>query len=319
VDEHKLLVAKVVGVDSTTLEVNAAMKSIVRRDTGETWNESVTRPMREEGVIKPDEGPSFDEPRRFDRQRKDRKVSNDERESPSDGDARIVRMKDGRMHLPYKAEHLVDVQTEVILSAEVYAANRADTATLVPSLQQAQENVAATESGRVIEKAAADKGYHAAGTLVACQESDLVSVKTYIPEPAVRRRWTDKTAEEKALVLQNRARTERANGKRLQRMRSEFVERSFAPPAAAGARGCVASNMFASGICWRPLRTTWAWCSATCLGPANRGPSRPSCGLSNRSTAPNLSCTRFDPLDQSPDYVDQPSQPERRDNFSATR
>jgi transposase len=221
-------VAKVVGVDSTTLEANAAMKSIVRKDTGENWNEYVTRLMREEGVIAPDEEPSADELRRFDRQRKDKKVSNDQWESPSDGDARIARMKDGRTHLAYKPEHVVDLQTEVILSAEVYAADRADTATLVPSLQQAQENVDATESGRVIEKAAADKGYHATDTLVACQELDLVGVKTYIPEPAGRRRWTDKTAEEKAAVLQNRARTERAYGKRLQRKRSELVERSFA-------------------------------------------------------------------------------------------
>ena len=91
-----------------------------------------------------------------------------------------------------------------------------------------QANVSATESGRTIEKAAADKGYHAADTLVACQEFDLLGVKTYIPEPRGRRRWTDKTEEQKAAVLQNRARTQRAYGKRLQRKRSELVERSFA-------------------------------------------------------------------------------------------
>ena len=137
-------------------------------------------------------------------------------------------MKDGRTHLAYKAEHVVDLKTEVILAAEVYGADEADTATLVPSLQQAQANVDATESGRVIEKAAADKGYHAADTLVECQDLDLLGVKTYIPEPALRRRWTDKTEEQKAAVLQNRARTQRAYGKRLQRKRSELVERSFA-------------------------------------------------------------------------------------------
>ena len=104
----------------------------------------------------------------------------------------------------------------------------ADTATLVPSVEQAQANVEATESGRTIEKAAADKGYHAADTLVACQELDLLGVKTYIPEPRGRRRWTDKTEEQKAAVLGNRARTQRAYGKRLQRKRSELVERSFA-------------------------------------------------------------------------------------------
>jgi len=228
VEKHKLLTATVVGVDSTTLEANAAMKSIVRKDTGESWNEYVTRLMREEGVIDSDAEPSAEELRRYDRKRKDKKVSNDQWENPHDPEARITKMKDGRTHLAYKAEHVVDLKTEVILAAEVYAADEADTATLVPSLQQAQTNVDATESGHVIEKAAADKGYHAADTLVECQELDLLGVKTYIPEPALRRRWTDKTEEQKAAVLQNRARTQRAYGKRLQRLRSELVERSFA-------------------------------------------------------------------------------------------
>jgi transposase len=228
VEKHKLLSATVVGVDSTTLEANAAMKSIVRRDTGESWNDYVTRLMREEGVVAPEEVPTADELRRYDRRRKDKKVSNDEWENPHDPEAKITKMKDGRTHLAYKAEHVVDLKTEVILAAEVYAADEADTATLVPSLEQAQANVDATESGRVIEKAAADKGYHAADTLVECQELDLLGVKTYIPEPRGRRRWTDKTEEQKAAVLGNRARTQRAYGKRLQRKRSELVERSFA-------------------------------------------------------------------------------------------
>jgi hypothetical protein len=184
--------------------------------------------MREEGVIEADAEPSAEELRRYDRKRKDKKVSNDQWHNPHDPEARITKMKDGRTHLAYKAEHVVDLKTAVILAAEVYAADEADTATLVPSLQQAQANVDATESGRTIEKAAADKGYHAADTLVECQELDLLGVKTYIPEPALRRRWTDKTEEQKAAVLGNRARTQRAYGKRLQRKRSELVERSFA-------------------------------------------------------------------------------------------
>jgi hypothetical protein len=228
VEKHKLLVAKEVGVDSTTLEANAAMKSIVRKDTGEDWQAYVTRLMQEEGVIGPDETPSADELRRFDRERKDKKVSNDEWENPNDPDSRIARMKDGRTHLAYKAEHVVDLKSEAILAAEVYTADEADTATLVPSLEQAQANVEATESGRFVEKAAADKGYHAIETLVDCQEIGLLGVKTYIPEPAGPRRWSDKTEEEKAAVLNNRSRTRRAYGKRLQRKRSELVERSFA-------------------------------------------------------------------------------------------
>lgn len=228
VEKHKLLMAKEVGVDSTTLEANAAMKSIVRKDTGEDWQAYVTRLMQAEGVVGPDETPSADELRRFDRERKDKRVSNDEWESPSDPDSRIARMKDGRTRLAYKAEHVVDLKSEAILAAEVYTADEVDTATLVPSLEQAQANVEVTESGRCIEKAAADKGYHAIETLVACQELDLLGVKTYIPEPAGPRRWTDKTEEQKSAVLGNRARTRRAYGKRLGRKRSELVERSFA-------------------------------------------------------------------------------------------
>ena len=228
VEKHKLLSATVVGVDSTTLEANAAMKSIVRKDTGENWNQYVTRLMREEGVIASEEEPSADELRRYDRKRKDKKVSNDAWENPHDVEAKITKMKDGRTHLAYKAEHVVDLKTEAILAAEIYGADEADTATLVPSLEQAQANVDSTECGRTIEKAAADKGYHAADTLVACQELDLLGVKTYIPEPRGRRRWADKTAEQQAAVLGNRARTQRTYGKRLQRRRSELVERSFA-------------------------------------------------------------------------------------------
>jgi Transposase domain (DUF772)/Transposase DDE domain len=228
VEKHKLLSATVVGVDSTALEANAAMKSIVRKDTGENWNQYVTRLMQEEGVIGPEEEPTQEELRRYDRKRKDKKVSNDEWENPHDSEAKIAKMKDGRTHLAYKAEHVVDLKTEAILAAEIYGADEADTATLVPSLEQAQANVDSTESGRTIEKAAADKGYHAADTLVACQELGLYGVKTYIPEPRGRRRWTDKTAEQQAAVLGNRARTQRAYGKRLQRRRSELVERSFA-------------------------------------------------------------------------------------------
>jgi transposase len=166
--------------------------------------------------------------RRYNRKCKDKKVSNDDWENPHDPEAKITKLNDGRTHLAYKAEHVVDLKTEVILAAEVYAADQADTATLVPSLEQAQAHVDATESGRTIEKVAADKGYHAADTLVECQELDLLGVKTYIAEPALRRRWTDKTEEQKAAVLGNRARTQRAYGKRLQRKRSELVERSFA-------------------------------------------------------------------------------------------
>jgi transposase len=123
----RLLGGKTVGVDSTMLEANAAMKSIVRRDTGEDWKQFVARLMREEGAIDKDHEPSDEEIRRFDQQRKHKKVSNDQWVSPSDPESRIAQLKDGRTHLAYKAEHVLDLKSDVILAAEIYPADHADT------------------------------------------------------------------------------------------------------------------------------------------------------------------------------------------------
>jgi transposase len=224
----KLLKGKSVGVDSTTLEADAAMKSIVRRDTGEDWKEYLTRLMKEEGVIEEDDTPSDDELRRFDKQRKDKKVSNEEWGSGTDADARIAKMKDGTTHLAYKAEHVVDLESEVIVAAEIYHADQADTQTLEDSVQQAQTNLAAAGSDAQITDVVADKGYHANETLA--ELSEHTPCRTYIAEPVLKhdRTWTDKPPEHKAAVYANRRRTRGERGKRLQRLRSERVERTFA-------------------------------------------------------------------------------------------
>jgi transposase len=224
----KLLKGKTVGVDSTTLEADAAMRSIVRRDTGEDWKEYLTRLMQEQGVIEKDETPSDDELRRFDKQRKDKKVSNAEWVSETDPQARIAKMKDGTIHLAYKAEHVVDLESNLIVAAEVYQADQVDTQTLEDSLQQAQTNLVAAGSEVEIRDAAADKGYHANETLTDLAEH--TSYRTYIPEPALKhdRTWTDKPPEQKAAVYANRRRTRGQRGKKLQRLRSERVERTFA-------------------------------------------------------------------------------------------
>ena len=138
VAEKGLLKGKTVAVDSTTLEANAAMKSIVRRDTGEDWNEYLRRLLKEqEGV----ENPTDEELRRFDRRRKDKHVSNEEWMSPTDQDSRIAKMKDGRTHLAYKAEHVVDLETEVVLAASIRHADAGDTDTLVDSVTEARVNL----------------------------------------------------------------------------------------------------------------------------------------------------------------------------------
>jgi transposase len=226
-EQKKLLAGKTVGVDSTTLEANAAMKSIVRKDTGEDWKEYVTRLMQDEGVIEPDQEPTAEEARRFDKQRKNKKVSNDEWESSTDADARITKMKDGTTHLAYKAENVVDLESDIVLSAGIFPADQGDAATLVGSVIEAQTHLQEAGSEAKIEEVAADKGYHAAETI---EMSNALDMKTYIPEPKRphRSKWTDKSAEQRRAVVNNRRRVQRDKSKKLQRRRSEVVERTFA-------------------------------------------------------------------------------------------
>ena len=222
-----LVCGKTTGVDSTMLEANAAMKSILRRDTFEDWKEYVKRLMREEGVIAAAEEPSDEEVRRYDKKRQNKKVSNEEWFSPNDADSRIAEMKDGRTHLAYKAEHVVDLKSDLVLAAEVLPADRADTHSMVDSVMQAQVNLHKAGSDQEIEEVAADKGYHAAANLELC---DALGVRTYIPERQRKHEavWTDKPSEWQRAVYGNRRRVRRGKGRKLQRLRSERCERSFA-------------------------------------------------------------------------------------------
>jgi transposase len=219
--DKKLLRGKTVAVDASTLEANAAMRSIVRRETGEDWKTYVKGLMAEEGI----QDPTDEEIRRFDKKRK-KKVSNQEWQSPTDPDSRIAKMKDGRTHLAYKAEHTVDVDSEFVLNAAVRPADQADPATLVDSLVEAQANLARAGSEQEIEEAVADKGYHKAETLAECEH---FHTRPYIPEPDGREyRWTNKPEAWRRATLGNRRRVRGARSKRLQKKRSELVERSFA-------------------------------------------------------------------------------------------
>jgi transposase len=219
-----LLRGKTVAVDSTTLEANAAMKTIVRRDTGEDWNNYLRRLLQEQGGV---ENPTDEDLRRFDRQRKDKRVSNEEWVSPTDSDSRIAKMKDGRTHLAYKAEHVIDLETELVLAAPIHHADTGDADTLVDSVMEAQVNLAEAGFDTEIEEAVADKGYHATDTL---ELADSLNLRTYIPEPKRKgkRNWKDVPEEKRQAVINNRRRTRRRKSKQLQRLRSERVERSFA-------------------------------------------------------------------------------------------
>jgi transposase len=232
---QKLLSGKTVAVDSTMLEADAAMKSIVRRATGEDWKTYLRGLAAEAGI----ENPTDEELRRFDKTRQDKKVSNDEWESPNDPDSRIARMKDGTTHAAYKAEHVIDLKTDLVLSAAIYPADRGDAETLAESVVQAQMNVIQAESPANIEDVVADKGYHAADTLALVNET--LGVRTYIPEPKRKKpwKWSARPAAERRAVTANHRRVRGARSKKLQRRRSELVERSFAHLCeTGGARRC---------------------------------------------------------------------------------
>lgn len=228
---------RTVAVDATTLEANASMKAIVRRDTREDWKAYLKRLMKDEGVVRQDEDPTDEDIRRFDKARKGKKVSNKDWESPSDPDARIMRMKDGRTHLGYKAEHVVDLENGLVLGPMISPGDYGDTQTFVDSLCTAQMHLdQASQSGtrRVrIRDVVADKGYHSA---VGLELAASLGQRTYVPEPKRQHPWNweeHSEAERKAVQL-NRRRVRGRRGKRLQRQRSERVERSFAHSCETG-------------------------------------------------------------------------------------
>ena len=225
-----LIKGKTIGVDSTTLEANAAMKSIVRRDTGESYDEYLKRLAEAEGVNAKDAAAL----RRMDRKRK-KKTSNEDWESPSDGDAEITKLKDGRTALAYKAENAVDMETGAIVAVTTHGGAAADTATVEGTVIEAGAAVAELVTAEPpegkyqvhpggVEEVVADKGYHSNEVAVGLSE---LGVRTYIAEPDRRRRnWEGKQAEKEA-VYGNRRRIRGERGKRMQRQRGEKIERNF--------------------------------------------------------------------------------------------
>ena len=227
--KNDLLNGKTVGIDATTLEANAAMRSIVRRDTGESYDEFLTRLAKASGI----ETPTREDLAKIDRARKN-KGSNDDWQHPHDPDAKITKMKDGRTHLAHKAEHAVDLDTGAIASVTLQPANRGDCDSLDETLGQAMLDlgtVAADEdagehlSDDLLAETVTDKGYHSNRTL---REQRELGIRTYCSEPSRgRRHWKGKSAERDA-VYANRRRIRGERGKRLMRKRGELLERPFA-------------------------------------------------------------------------------------------
>ena len=139
--EHGLIKGERIGVDASTMEANAALRTIVRRDSGEGYREMLTRMAHESGI----ETPTAEDLVRLDRKRKGKKLSNADWESPTDPDARIAKLKDGRTHLAYKPEHAMDLDTGAVVAAEVHAADQGDTATMPDTLGQCRR---ASHGGR---------------------------------------------------------------------------------------------------------------------------------------------------------------------------
>src|SRR5580692_9663681 len=220
-DEEGLISGRTISIDATTLEANAALKSIVRRDNGQGYNEYLKELAQAAGI----ENPTREQLARLDRKRK-KKGSNQEWMSPSDPDARITKMKDGRTHLAHKAEHAVDLTSGALVAMTLHPANEGDTTTIHKTLEEAQAaTLAVNEQG--VEEVVADKGYHSGAVLKQMHEQE---VRSYIPEPERgRRNWQGEgKAEEQKRTYENRRRVRGDRNKRLQKLRSELTERSFA-------------------------------------------------------------------------------------------
>ena len=252
--EHGLLSGGPLGIDGSTMEADAAMKSIVRRDGGESYQDFIAGLAKASGI----ETPTAAELAAFDRKRKDKKAGNDDWHNPHDPDAKIARLKDGRTHLAYKPEHAVDLESGAIIAAEIHLADQGDTTTMWDTLERAADvyyevasdpqvienckaNRVADPRGLHIRETVQDKGYHSAQTRV---DLEAVDIRGYIAEPARgRQRWAvaaPRSAppaeqaqaqqfkhQQQAAVYRNRRRLRGARSKSMHRRRGELVERSF--------------------------------------------------------------------------------------------
>src|SRR3982750_2783429 len=220
-----LVKGKRIGIDASTMEANAALRTIVRRDDGRTYREMLTQMAKESGI----ETPSADDLVRIDRTRKGKKLSNEGGVGGTDPEAKIAKLKDGRTHLAYKPEHAVDLDTGAIVAAEVHPADRGDTATLPGTLEAAEANLAAVGAAPTPEDPAelvADKGYPSRDGLKDLEDGAWKSRIAEKKTTGVHRWRGDKDA--RRAVYNNRARLRSGVAREAFKLRTELVERSFA-------------------------------------------------------------------------------------------
>ena len=231
--KNDMVKGNVIGIDASTIEANASMRTLIRRETKDDYEAFLTKMAAESGI----ETPTKDELLRFDRKRKNKKMSNDDWEHPQDPDAKIGKMKDGRTKMSHKIETAEDLETGAILDVELYPANDGDTSTgektldaAIEELENLDEIEEFTFNGNI--EVVADKGYHSGEVL---KSFDRVGVLPCISEPdRGKRRWTNRKgvkspekAHEQKIVYKNRKRIRSKKGKALHRKRAEIVERSF--------------------------------------------------------------------------------------------
>ena len=225
IGEAGLVKGERIGVDASTMEANAALRNIVRRDTGEGYREMLEHLAWESGI----ETPTAEDLARLDRKRKGKKLSNEDWVSKSEPEAKIAKMKDGTTHLAYKPEHAVDLDTGAVVAAELHPADEGDTTTLPKTLETAKENLASVDAAPTAEDPAecvTDKGYHSRAVLKALDNGPW---KTRIAEPKQKgfARWRGDEAARRA-VTNNRTRLLSGVAKEAFKLRAEIVERSFA-------------------------------------------------------------------------------------------
>jgi transposase len=213
--EAGLLKGKMVAIDATTLEANAAMRSIVRRDSGERYQGFLTGLAQASGI----DTPTREELARLDRKRK-KQTSNTDWTHPGDADAKVAKMKDGRTHLAHKAEHAVDLETGALVAVTLQGADTGDTTTIVETAIAAAEQIEDAQADvtepQALDEILADKGYHSNQTMV---DLDAVGVRSYIAEPDRGRRDWSQAPEAQAPVYGNRRRIRGLRGRRLMRRR----------------------------------------------------------------------------------------------------
>ncbi len=219
-----LLKGRNLGIDSSVIEANASLRSLVNRNTEEAYWEYVKRLAKDAGVDEQDPAAV----RRFDMKRPGRKTSNKEWVNPHDPDAKVGKTKDGATDMTYKPEHTVDLDTGIIVQAEIMPGDQADTEDLSGKVLEAVATlhtmIPAVEINKPGVSITADKGYFALDEVGDMQEC---AIRTVITDPQRNRRRENLPETKLAVLRRARCAVKSESGKSLLRRRGQHIERSF--------------------------------------------------------------------------------------------